>query len=197
MKIDHIKKEFLKNFNKFLPQFLPSFTILATFYITVDIYKYLTTEYWWTQDSIKYNQTGIFLLVLIFLSTFLDWEKLYKKRKKITYLIIFLFVFSLLAHEKYSIFYEKLQNYPKIKSVNKNWGIQGSWAKIVGRNFGPPHEPGKVMLGEEEMIVKQWNDKEIIFEVPLGIEAGDYRISVKNNKEKILISDFKYELKKL
>ncbi|MBU1033810.1 IPT/TIG domain-containing protein [Patescibacteria group bacterium] len=194
---------FFKELEEFLVEVLPQIIIvliiLMVFFIFTDLYQYLTTELWWTQDSINYKYSTIFLLILIAGFSFLPIKKIYSKWPRFSYLIISLFLIILIAHQKYNKFYDNLQQYPKIKTLSKNWGIPGSWVKITGKNFGAAWQPGKVYLGETEMTIKRWEDKEIIFEIPVNVGKNEQTLKVfnaQNNKqEKYFEYYIKFDLK--
>jgi len=181
-------------FSDLLPEFLLSLIIITTFLVTVDIFQYLTTEYWWIYDSLNYKYTTIYLLVLIVIFSFVNLREWLLKWPKIGFLIVFLFLITLFFHNQYTHFYNGLQQYPKIKKLSNDWGIQGSLVRITGRNFGEPWEPGKVYLDDQEMVIKKWSDKEVIFEVPV-MDSGEKDLIVKNIKDKKTKEQLFFEIK--
>ncbi|PIR65036.1 MAG: hypothetical protein COU63_03415 [Candidatus Pacebacteria bacterium CG10_big_fil_rev_8_21_14_0_10_36_11] len=66
--------------------------------------------------------------------------------------------------------------------------------RITGRNFGEPWEPGKVYLDDQEMVIKKWSDKEVIFEVPV-MDSGEKDLIVKNIKDKKPKEQLFFEIK--
>lgn len=185
-----------KDWLEFLPEFLLSLVVLISFFIVVDVFQYLTTEFWWIQDEIKGSHSSIIFLLLIFIISFLPMKKWSEKQPKLKYLIIGAFFLFLFAHQKYNRFYNELQQYPKVKRLSKDWGIPGSWVKVNGRNFGGEWEKGEVYLGETETNIKKWSDKEIIFEIPLSVEFGTQQLTVLNSKNKIQKEYFQFNLEK-
>lgn len=167
------------NLSDLLPEFLLSLIIITTFLVTVDIFQYLTTEYWWIYDSLNYRYTTIYLLVLIVIFSFVNLKKWIVKWPKMSFLIAALFLVTLIFHNQYTHFYNELQQYPKIKNLSNDWGIQGSLVRITGRNFGEPWEPGKVYLDDWEMVIKKWSNKEVVFEVPVMI-PGEKKLKINN-----------------
>lgn len=172
-----------------------SFLILIIFLPSFDLYQYLTTEFWWIQDSINYNHTTIFLLFLILVFSFLPIKKSLNKNTKLSYLISVLFFLSLLGHQKYTNFYKELQRHPKIKSISKDWGVPWSWVKISGKNFGEKWEPVMVYLGETETIIKKWTPKEIVFEITAEATLGEQRLRVVNSKDNEQLKELIFEVK--
>jgi len=193
--LNEIKSEIIAFFQQILPYLIASFSVLIIFFVTVDVFEYLTTEYWWIQDSTNYTYNSIYLLILLALAALIDWSQLIKKKKKLKWIIGLLFLIILIAHQKYSNFYRELQKYPKIKKISKDWGLAGSWVKIEGRNFGEVYEEGKVYLTDEEMIIKKWTDKEIIFEIPIRDIKGEFDIRVENKHEKIQDEEVRFEVR--
>lgn len=190
-KQNRLKDEIIFLYNKAIHQILSSFLVLIIFFVVIDIYQYLITEYWWLKDKIDYVHSTLFLLFLIFIISYLPIKKLLNKNQKLRYLIITLFLLTILGHQKYSNYYNKLQRYPKIKKINKDWGVPWSWIKINGRNFGDEWEAGMVYLGESETIIKKWTANEIIFEITDKTELGKQELIIvnsENNKqeEKVL-----------
>ncbi len=180
-----LKKKMKENkwWDDFLPEFLIALLVLITFFVVIDCYQYLTTEYWWIQNDINYTNNTFFLIGLIIGLSFLPMKKWLIKWPKMKFFILGIFTISLFAHQKYSKFYDELQQYPKVKTISKDWGIPGSWVKITGRNFGGEWEPGKVYLGDTEMIIKKWGDKEVIFEIPVNVGRKKMDLKIKNNLE--------------
>lgn len=182
-------------FSDLLPEFLLSLIIITTFLVTVDIFQYLTTEYWWIYDSLNYKYTTIYLLGLIVIFSFVNMRRWLLKWPKMGVLIVFLFLVTLFFHNQYTHFYNGLQQYPKIKKLSKDWGIQGSLVRITGRNFGEPWEPGKVYLDDQEMVIKKWSDKEVVFEVPVMV-AGKMKLLITNFNGNTQKSNFIFFKKK-
>lgn len=172
-----------------------SFLILIIFLLSFDLFQYLTTEFWWIQDSVNYNHTTIFLLFLIFLFSFLPIKKWLNKNTKLRCLITVLFFLTLLGHQKYTNFYKELQQHPKIKSISKDWGVPWSWVKISGKNFGEKWEPVMVYLGETETIIKKWTPKEIVFEITAEATLGEQRLRVVNSKDNEQLKELIFEVK--
>jgi magnesium-transporting ATPase (P-type) len=174
------------SWSKLLPVLLLSLIILTIFLVTVDVFQYLTTEYWWFYDSLNYKYTTIYFFLLIVISSLIDLKNKPLDWTKICVWVGILFLITLFFHNKYTHFYNDLQQYPKIKKLSKDWGIQGSLVRITGRNFGEPHEQGVVYLDDQEMVIKKWSDKEVIFEVPV-MDRGEKELILenkKNNKQK-------------
>ena len=193
--LNKLKDEFSSFFNKALPHLIASFLVLIIFFLVSDAYEYLTTEYWWLQNSINYTHTTIFLFLLILLISIFNWEKIIKKFTFLKFIIPVLFVLSIFAHQRYSFYYQGLQKYPKFSKISKDWGLTGSWVKIEGRNFGEAYEEGKVYLDNEEMIIKKWSDKEIIFEIPIKDIRGNHLVTIINKHDRAQKEEVRFEVR--
>ncbi len=165
------------------PELLTAFLVISFFLLSVDLYQYLTTEVWWLWDQTSYNQNTVYLLVLIVASTWLPMKSWLARWPKLGLMLVGLFLVTLVAHRQYTVFYDQLQQYPRVKGLSKEWGIAWSYVKVTGRNFGGEWEPGKVYLGEAEMIVRKWTPTEIIFEIAAEAEVGEQELRVVNSHE--------------
>lgn len=193
--LNKLRTELSSFFSKALPHIIASFLVLIIFFLVVDSYEYLTTEYWWIQDSGNYIHNTIFLFVLILLMSLFDWENINKRHKNFKFVVTILFVLTIIAHKQYSAYYEDLQKYPKLASISKDWGTTGSWVKLEGRNFGEVYEEGKVYLDDEEMIIKKWTNKEIIFEVPIRDIRGEHQLRIVNKHEREQKEEVRFEVR--
>lgn len=174
-------------------EFFISMLILIVFFVFVDLYQYSTTEIWWVQNSIHFDKATLFILLLIFILPLATW-KWFNKNLQSKYFVFFLFILVTITHKAYSNFYDQLQKYPRIKNISKTWGIPGSWVKITGKNFGEPWQPGNIYLGETKMIIKKWDDKEVIFEIPINIKKDKQTLKVINMYEKSQKEYFEFNI---
>ena len=193
--LNKLRDELNSFFSKALPHIIASFFVLIIFFLVVDSYEYLTTEYWWLQDSVNYLHNTIFLFALILLISLFDLENINKKHKNFKFVVTILFVLTIIAHKQYSSYYEDLQKYPKLANISKDWGTTGSWVKLEGRNFGEVYEEGKVYLDDEEMIIKKWTNKEIIFEVPIRDIKGEHKLRIVNKHDREQKEEVRFEVR--
>lgn len=177
------------------PEVVLSLLVLIVFFISVDIYQYLTTEVWWLWDEIDNAQTSLYFLFLIVIFSIAPFRKVFIKNHMFVYFIILFFTIILILHKNYTDFYNEIQQYPKIRKISKEWGMPGSWVKISGTNFGEESEPGSVFLSSKEMIIKKWSDKEIIFEVNMEAGAGYHDLKILNNNKKQQNQSYKFEIR--
>jgi hypothetical protein len=98
----------------------------------------------------------IFMLINHFLA------KSFTNNRKFFLAIFILFVLSVVLNKKYSVFYSHLQQYPRIYSISSNWSIQGMPITIEGKNFGPVHEKGQVVVGDLSFEIESWSERKIV-----------------------------------
>jgi len=67
---------------------------------------------------------------------------------------------------------------PKIYEVNPTFGIQAEIVKIRGVNFFPVWKRGKVILGNDEMVIRDWNEGLITAEQPVPSKFGQVKLWV-------------------
>lgn len=144
--------------------FVFSLLSIVIWLVAVDMAQYLLTEHWYVFDHLNSTYTTLGLIGLIVFTALIA-----RKNLKLLHaaLIIGIFFLVLIGHINYSRFYEELQQIPKIKSVSKNWTIQGDRIQITGRNFGSPSQPGKVMVGKLTFQNIYWDEYKVVVEQPV------------------------------
>lgn len=80
---------------------------------------------------------------------------------------LFVIGISMVFHTIYSNNYAYLQKFPKIKSVSKQWSIQGDQISIYGKNFGSPDAQGQVRVGDLYYGNIYWTNEKVIVEQPV------------------------------
>lgn len=163
--------------------FVFSLLSIAIWLVAVDIAQYFLTEYRYVFDHLDSTYTTLGLIGLIVFTAVFARENL---KLLHTVLIIGIFFLVLVGHISYSRFYDELQQIPKIKSVSKNWSIQGDRIIIEGRNFGNPQEPGKVFVGQLLFNIKLWTDTKVIIEQPVPNSFFRKPLFLKNAKGSIV-----------
>jgi hypothetical protein len=117
--------------------------------------EYLTTEKYLIYKYIsKEIKTIIFLIILVVLNLGIKLMRKLTFAKWTNYISVAIILFSLIGGQIYVNFYRDLQQYPKIFSKKPDWSIQGTYITVDGRNFGEPHKPGAVFLGDRELTIK-------------------------------------------
>lgn len=145
--------------------------------------EFLVTEIFFKIQKLPHYVSVTVLTVLIIAFNFVNWQRLIKTRRIAGLMLLFLF-FSGLTYLKYRK--EKLvrEYLPKIYQVAPLQGIQGEIVKIKGVNFGPVWKNGEVFIGGDKMVVRDWNDQQIIFEqsVPSRFGKMDLKIFRRDGK---------------
>lgn len=134
---------------------------LAVYLILVHSFEYIFTEKFYVLKEISSYQKTFFLLFILLIFSMLSPKLKFKSNNKIIFLSVLLLILTLIGNDFYTKHYNNLQKIPKIYSINKNWGVQGSVIEIDGNNFGASWQQGKVMVDDMEMEIKSWSDEEI------------------------------------
>ncbi len=147
----------------------------AIWLITWHAAEYLLTEHFFIVNRLKSRQASLWLIVLMGLVVAIVILKKNRPHPKIfTCLTIYaLFVLTAAASGGYQKYYSSLQKIPKVKSVSKNWSIQGDKIKITGKNFGPAWQPGEVWVDDVKFLISNWEADKVIAEQPLN---QDYKV---------------------
>jgi len=104
-----MKSEF-EFFKKYIPNLLGSFFVLTTLILTLDFFKVMIFLNKMSANNFKYSLNGLILLAIIFISTFIDWEKIYQEKEAPFYLLITSFVTILVIHKFFPDYYTLLLN---------------------------------------------------------------------------------------
>ncbi len=150
--------------------------LVISFWVLIFIaVEYGVTAHRYLRDSIPQLWRFLGLLLLI-AGGLLTLNKLERKKielgSKVLVACLLLFLFTLGTYKQYSLFYDNLERIPKIRSVSKNWSIQGDRIAIEGKNFGDKSdEASKVRVGELEFLIISWGNKRVVAEQPV---YGEY-----------------------
>lgn len=138
--------------------------------------EFFITEAWLITPKI-HPFVGIFLLLgFIFLFSLIDWFELFSQKKFFRVLLLLIIILGFLSFKE--IREEKLarEYLPKIYSIDRKWGIQAQIVKIRGVNFFPAWEKGKIILGDQEMIVRLWDEELIVAEQQVPTKFGQVEL---------------------
>lgn len=118
--------------------------------------------------------------ILILLSAILSQVKfsgiLTKKRWRRS--LVSLIVISGLVFGIYHHFKLEREYWPKIYSFTPKSGIQAEIVRIKGINFFPVWKKGKIVLGDDEMEIKSWDEELIVAEQPVPKRFGPFNLYV-------------------
>jgi len=70
---------------------------------------------------------------------------------------------------------------PKIYQISPDFGIQAQIVEIKGVNFWPVWKRGKIILGGQEMAIKDWNEELIRAEQPVPGKFGQVELWMERN----------------
>lgn len=153
------------------PSIAVSLWVVSIWLVLIDLLQFVFTEIWYVTNRIpELLVLGLLvagILVASVLQTYATPPKWFASVPVYT-LTLCSFCFLVVSHWYYKEYYNSLQQYPKIKEISKNWTIPGDRIEIIGRNFGEPHEPGKVMVGDVEFMNITWTDTRVVVEQPVA-----------------------------
>lgn len=178
------------------------------FYLALPILSFslINLVYWPIQDyfvrqeliltSIPSIYSTLFLLLLVVILTLFQ-EKIREMSKAV---LSGLMLVSLgLAIFSYNNFYYMHRDFfymPVIYEINDSAFIQGSSIKISGiRFFDSNQERGRVIIGDQDLIIKDWRDYGIIAQLPVPNAFGEQELQIirsdqkESNKVKVEIKD--------
>ncbi len=140
---------------------LISSIVLAVYLIIIFLFEYIFTQKIFVFREIHSYQKTYLLMVILLISSMFSQKLKPLRNSKIFFFSVLLLISSLIGNELYIRYYDGLQNIPKLYSISKNWGVQGSVIEINGNNFGASWEQGKVMVDDMELEIKEWSDDKI------------------------------------
>ena len=196
----HIFQEITESevFEKVARPLLPDATlallVVSDWLLLTALLEMAVTEWWYTQTGVNYVPEWwnlVVLAVLLVLATVV--RIVWSSRPQLmqdgwlirSFLSVVLIFFGVvLGYSQYSTYYDQLQQVPKVQYVSPIVGIPGERAEILGRNFGHPHEPGTVHLGEVQLRIVSWNDERVVVEVPVEIEESA-KLKIGNSNQKV------------
>ncbi len=150
--------------------FFVSSTVVSFWIILVDLFHYLLTQKYFVYYQLPITIGLLSLIILLIVaSLFCNQIKFNFIAIQPIWLVlgIFVLVFSgIFTHKQYQAFYSRLQHIPQVKSVTKNWTIQGDKVAIYGKNFGQSWQKGSVKLNDFEYQLVSWDDRRIVIEQP-------------------------------
>ena len=133
--------------------------------------EFLLTEHWLKIVKVPSLVSLVILFLLVFIFNLFDWGRMLSLKRFRFFLCLFL-VFC----GGFYFYYrrEKLarEYLPKIYEIDPDWGIQAGLVEIRGVNFYPEWRRGRVVFGDQEMIVKSWDDKLVVAEMGVPAEFG-------------------------
>jgi hypothetical protein len=155
---------------------MPKFSLLVAletvilYLIIVIPLEYFLTEKYFILTAVDGRIKAYVFLTALGISLLLNFflRKIVNFSWKAVFFVFTIFVASLIFGKQYSNYYSKLQQHPRIFSVNSNWSIQEMPIIINGKNFGPTWEPGKVLVdGMNFSQIEYWSENKIVVTAPV------------------------------
>jgi hypothetical protein len=109
-------------------------------------------------------------LVLVF--SLVNFGKVLAIKKTRWWSVVSLLAVSFLIYGFWRHFKLEREYLPKIYSFTPKSGIQAEIVKIRGVNFFPVWKRGKVVLGDDVMVINTWNEEVIVAEQPVPRRFG-------------------------
>lgn len=174
------------------PLITAMFTI-SLWLFAVTLIEIVLYHNWWVVRHLSRDVSFALLLLISFAAMFYFKKK--RLRKKLEKLPVFIFtvilsVTTLIGVNYYQQTKEQLNQTPQIKSLSKDWSIQGDRIKITGRNFGQAWQEGTVKVDDLYFNIKSWSDTHIIVEQPITDQYKKSKLVVTNHYNKQTQYDF-------
>jgi hypothetical protein len=171
------------------PYIFIALMLISLWIVSFDVVEYLFTEYWYVWNEIGGNTRTWALLGLIFAGAFLPIRKVTQKQMGVMVAVLLL---TLTAHSAYRNYYDDLQKFPKVKSISRDWSIQGDRITITGRNFGGEWQLGGIVVGELEFNIISWNQNRVVAEQPVPDSFFSAPLMIINHygNQTIVVEDF-------
>jgi hypothetical protein len=111
------------------------------------------------------------------------------RRSLVSLLAVSGLVFGIYHHFKLEREY-----WPKIYSFTPKSGIQAEIVEVKGVNFFPVWKKGKVILGDDEMVINSWDEELIVAEQPVPQKFGPTDLYIVRS-EGMISNKVSYEIK--
>jgi len=161
---------------------LANLIMAAAIALTVYILTYLPIEFLTTGillivPKIPSLFSLTFLLLLVIGFSLVNWGRILKIRL-FAWVLVSLVVLSGFCYGIYRSHKLAIEYLPKIYRISPNSGIQAEVVEIKGVNFSPVWKMGQIFVGEQEMVVKFWNEELIKAEMPVPGRFGQVELWV-------------------
>lgn len=139
--------------------------------------------FWLTEVSVKIKpisslKSTLILCLLLFISSLVDWHKLFRKDLArfglITFFIIAVAGYIYLSHE-----IDKRFGSPKIYQFHPINLYQAEVITIKGANFGPKFKKGEVVCPLGEFSIIEWSEQVVRASAPVPSRFGETLLQIK------------------
>ena len=177
---------------------LANLMMAAAIALTVYILTYLPIEFLTTGillivPKIPSLFSLTFLLLLVIGFSLVNWGRILKIRL-FAWVLVSLVVLSGFCYGIYRSHKLAIEYLPKIYRISPNSGIQAEVVEIKGVNFSPVWKMGQIFVGEQEMVVKFWNEELIKAEMPVPSRFGSVELFIIRNDD-IISNKVPFEIK--
>lgn len=136
--------------------------------LIVDIFQLFLVELLILVNGITYLLKLTLLLLVTLATSLVFWSLRHRKKGNFNKIFFFVIICFTFLHIILTFTIEKLEHTPRVKSISKNWSIQGDKIVIRGKNFGEPWSKGKVYVDDLEFTIVSWNNFRILVEQPVS-----------------------------
>lgn len=162
-----------------LASLMMTVVMALTFYILIYLpIEFLTTEILLIVPKVPSLFSLTFLLLLVIGFSLVNWDKILKIRL-FAWVLVGLVVLSGFCYGIYRSHKLVREYLPKIYRISPNSGIQAEIVEIKGVNFFPVWKMGRIVLGgDNEMVIKFWDEELIRVEMPVPGRFGQVELWV-------------------
>lgn len=152
-----------------------SLTVYLLIYLPIE---FLTTEILLLVPKIPSFFSLTFLLLLVIGFSLVNWGRILKIRL-FAWVLVGLVVLSGFCYGIYRSHKLAREYFPKIYQISPSSGIQAEIVEIKGVNFFPVWKKGRIVLdGDNEMVIKFWDEELIRVEMPVPGRFGQVELWV-------------------
>lgn len=176
---------------------LTNLVMTAVIALTVYVFAYLPMEFLTTEilliiPKIPSFFSVTFLLLLAIGFGLVKWERILRIRL-FAWILVCLVILSGFCYGIYRSHKLAIEYLPKIYRISPNSGIQAEIVEIKGVNFSPVWKMGQILVGEQEMVVKFWDEELIKAEMPVPSRFGSVELFVVRS-DGVISNKFPFEI---
>jgi hypothetical protein len=153
-----------RNVSVILPYLYAALIAMSLWLVGLNLVLYLVEEKYYLVNHLDQEYRTLGLVATVALLATIS-RKHFNKWVGIGSIVLFLGV--IIVQSYFVRFYHQFQYIPEIRSISKNWTVQGDVIVITGRDFGEVLRPGTVRVGELEYKILDWNNHYIEAQQPI------------------------------
>lgn len=148
--------------------FLTACLMLSTYVLSMGFIEFVLVDWLFIISEIQQLYKSIYVLLLILVFGYIPLQGFTQYTDKHRFLIgIIIMCFSMMVFYIHKKNHFQVTTTPFMKTIDKKQVIQGDYITLQGRGFGPAWKPGKVELGSLSLRVIQWDNHEVVAEIPV------------------------------